>query len=150
MAEMRRQMRIRALALVAGSEEEKRIHLFFMMNKIMLHLFHCQAEKERLSCATPARRVTSNHTGQPSETDSQPVTFVDTNKRVERARADLPITRGEWYTLEVAITADTAACRVNGVTLFEHRAASSYHGHVGLWTKADSVTLFTGLTIENS
>ena len=94
--------------------------------------------------------MTSNHTGQPSETDSQPVTFVDTNKRVERARADLPITRGEWYTLEVAITADTAACRVNGVTLFEHQAASSYHGHVGLWTKADSVTLFTGLTIENS
>ena len=94
--------------------------------------------------------MTSNHTGQPSETDSQPVTFVDTNKRVERARADLPITRGEWYTLEVAITADTAACRVDGVTLFEHRAASSYHGHVGLWTKADLVTLFTGLTIENS
>ena len=74
--------------------------------------------------------------------------FVD-NKRVERARADLPITRGQWYTLEVAIKADTAACRVNGVTLFEHRAASSYQGHVGLWTKADSVTLFTGLTIEN-
>ena len=74
--------------------------------------------------------------------------FVD-NKRVERARADLPITRGQWYTLEVVITADTAACRVNGVTLFEHQAASSYHGHVGLWTKADSVTLFTGLTIEN-
>ena len=45
MAEMRRQMRIRALASVAGSEEEKRIHLFFIMNKIMLHLFHCQAEK---------------------------------------------------------------------------------------------------------
>ena len=70
-------------------------------------------------------------------------------ERVERARADLPITRGQWYTLEVAIKADTAACRVNGVTLFEHRAASSYHGYVGLWTKADSVTLFTGLTIEN-
>ena len=51
--------------------------------------------------------------------------------------------------LEVAIKADTAACRVDGVTLFEHRAANSYHGHVGLWTKADSVTLFTGLTIEN-
>jgi hypothetical protein len=148
MAEMRRQMRIRALALVAGSEEEKRIHLFFIMNKIMLHLFHCQAEKERLSCATPARGATSNHTGQPSETDSQPGTFVD-NRRVERARADLPITRGQWYTLEVAIKADTAACRVEGVTLFEHRAASSYHGHVGLWTKADSVTLLTGLTIAN-
>ncbi len=92
--------------------------------------------------------MTSNHTGQPSETDSQPGTFVD-NRRVERARADLPITRGQWYTLEVAIKADTAACRVEGVTLFEHRAASSYHGHVGLWTKADSVTLLTGLTIAN-
>ena len=61
----------------------------------------------------------------------------------------LPITRGQWYTLEVAITADTTACRVNGVKLFEHQAASSYHGHVGTWTKADSVPLFTGLTIEN-
>jgi hypothetical protein len=42
-----------------------------------------------------------------------------------------------------------AAWRVNGVTLFEHRAASSYHGHVGPWTRADSVTLLTGLTTEN-
>ena len=47
-AEMRRQVRIRALALVAGIEYEKRIHLFFMMNKIMLHMFHCQVVKKVL------------------------------------------------------------------------------------------------------
>jgi pyruvate,water dikinase len=68
--------------------------------------------------------------------------FVN-NKRVERARYDLPIIRNCWYTLEVAVSDDTVSCRVNNVFVFAYQAQRRLHGHCGLWTKADSVTLFT-------
>ena len=71
------------------------------------------------------------------------------NNRVERARYDLPIARGQWYTLEVAVTDNSASCRVNGAVVFDYQAERLLHGHVGLWTKADSVTQFTRLTIND-
>lgn len=71
------------------------------------------------------------------------------NNRAERARFDLTVTRNQWHAMEVAVTDNTASCRVNGVFVFEYQADRLLHGHVGLWAKADSVTLFTGLCIDN-
>jgi len=67
--------------------------------------------------------------------------FVN-NNRVERARCDLPITRGQWHTLDVGIADNSASCLVNGTVVFEYQAERLLHGHVGLWTKADSMILF--------
>ena len=73
--------------------------------------------------------------------------FVNTN-RMERARCNLPIARNQWHTLEVVLTDNKASCRVNGRALFNYLAERSLHGHVGLWTKADSVALFTRVCID--
>lgn len=70
--------------------------------------------------------------------------FVN-NNRVERARCELSITKGQWYLLEVAVRNRTVSCRVNGERLFDYQAERPLHGHIGLWTKADSVTIFNDL-----
>lgn len=70
--------------------------------------------------------------------------FVN-NNRFERARCDLPIARGQWYVLEVAVTDHSASCRVNGAVVFDYPADRSLHGHIGMWTKADSITIFKNL-----
>jgi pyruvate,water dikinase len=67
--------------------------------------------------------------------------FVN-NNRFERARCNLPIARNQWYTLTVSVTGKYASCRVNEMVLFEYQALQLFHGHTGLWTKADSVILF--------
>ena len=71
--------------------------------------------------------------------------FVN-NNRIERARCDLPIARGQWHSLEVAVTDNSASCRVNGTVVFNYQADRPIRGHIGLWTKADSVAQFTRLT----
>jgi pyruvate, water dikinase len=67
--------------------------------------------------------------------------FVN-NNRIERARCDLPVTRNQWHTLEVRVLGSKASCLVNGRVVFDYQAERNLHGHLGLWTKADSVTLF--------
>ena len=68
------------------------------------------------------------------------------NNRVERGRCDMPITRSQWHSLEVAVTDNSASCRVNGTVVFNYQADRPIRGHIGLWTKADSVAQFTRLT----
>lgn len=67
--------------------------------------------------------------------------FVN-NNRVERARCEMPLIRNRWYALDVRIADNSATCLVNGTVVFNYQAERSLHGHFGLWTKADSVTLF--------
>jgi pyruvate,water dikinase len=67
--------------------------------------------------------------------------FVN-NRRIERARFDLPIGQNQWHALEVVIQGNKASCRVDGIFGFDYLAERPLHGHVGLWTKADSTTLF--------
>ncbi|MDD2468207.1 MAG: PEP/pyruvate-binding domain-containing protein [Desulfobulbus sp.] len=71
------------------------------------------------------------------------------NNRVERGRCDMPITKSQWHTLEVSVMGSNASCLVNGEVVFEYQADRSLHGYIGLWTKADSVTQFSCLTINN-
>jgi hypothetical protein len=59
------------------------------------------------------------------------------------------IPSGEWGTLRVVAVGNRFEVYSNGVKLFEVEDATfPMAGKVGLWTKADSVTLFDDLTIH--
>ncbi|MCX6570440.1 MAG: DUF1080 domain-containing protein [Candidatus Aminicenantes bacterium] len=63
--------------------------------------------------------------------------------------AKAPIPSGEWGTLRVVAAGSRFEVYSNGVKLFEVEDATfPMAGKVGLWTKADSVTLFDDLTIN--
>lgn len=54
-----------------------------------------------------------------------------------------PVPRGQWHTLRVDFAGDTFAVKLNGKELFKVKDTTfAGAGMVGLWTKADSVTLF--------
>lgn len=67
--------------------------------------------------------------------------FVN-NNRIERARRNCPIARGVWHLLEVFVSGKQITCRINEEVVFEYNALCSLNGYWGLWTKADSATLF--------
>lgn len=73
--------------------------------------------------------------------------FID-NKRFERAKLKLPIAREIWHTLLVTVKDTQITCTVNEMFRIEYLAEKSILGHIGLWTKADSVTLFKDLRFE--
>lgn len=63
--------------------------------------------------------------------------------------AKAPIPSGQWGTLRVVARGDRFEVYSNGVKLFEVEDTTfPMAGKVGLWTKADSVTLFDDLTID--
>ena len=54
-----------------------------------------------------------------------------------------PVPKGEWSTLRVDFSGDKMAVKLNGKMLFDVQDSTfTGAGKVGLWTKADSVTLF--------
>lgn len=60
-----------------------------------------------------------------------------------------PIPSGKWGSLRVVAVGDLFEVYSNGVKLFEVKDTTfPMAGKVGLWTKADSVTLFDDLTIN--
>jgi pyruvate, water dikinase len=73
--------------------------------------------------------------------------YID-NKRFERAQLKLPVAREIWHTLRVTVKDTKVTCTVNEKFIFDYIAQKSIHGHIGLWTKADSVTLFKDLRFE--
>jgi hypothetical protein len=54
----------------------------------------------------------------------------------------------QWHAIRVVAVGDRMQAWLNGVLLLDHRDARFGSGRVGLWTKADSVTAFEGLTIR--
>jgi hypothetical protein len=54
----------------------------------------------------------------------------------------------QWHAIRVVAVGDRMQAWLNGVLLLDHRDARLRSGRVGLWTKADSVTAFDGLTIR--
>jgi hypothetical protein len=54
----------------------------------------------------------------------------------------------QWHTIRVVAVGDRMQTWLNGALLFDHRDGRFGSGRVGLWTKADSVTAFDGLTIR--
>jgi hypothetical protein len=55
---------------------------------------------------------------------------------------------GQWHTVRVVAVADRLQAWLNGTPLLDHRDAKLRAGRVGLWTKADSITAFDGVTIR--
>ncbi len=75
--------------------------------------------------------------------------FVN-NKRIQRKTLDMVVTAHTWYRLQVDIDGTTIRCQAGDRHQLEYTAEKVVTGHVGLWTKADSVTLFGPLTIEDA
>ena len=64
-------------------------------------------------------------------------------KRTQFKGANLPVATGQWHTLRVDFAGSQFKVVFNGKPLFEAEDATHKDaGKVGLWTKADSVTLF--------
>ena len=70
-------------------------------------------------------------------------------KRVAFKNVDLKVTTAEWHTLRVDFKANSFVVSLDGKKAIEASDDSfSEAGKVGLWTKADSVTLFDDFQFE--
>jgi len=59
----------------------------------------------------------------------------------------LPVPSGEWHTLRVDFSGNRFKVFFNGRSVFEVEDATfTEAGQIGLWTKADSVTVFDGVS----
>ena len=72
--------------------------------------------------------------------------FKDGN-RSELASAHLPVDTGQWRELAVDVQGNTVTCSVDAKPYIVHHFDEPPRGLLGLWTKADSVTDFQGLTM---
>jgi pyruvate,water dikinase len=70
------------------------------------------------------------------------------SRRLQRVTVDQEIKIGEWRRLAAEISGNTLKGYLDGELRLEYTAERPLNGYVGLWTKADSVTYFTELTIE--
>ena len=70
-------------------------------------------------------------------------------RRIEKRMIRKKIETGKWHNLSVEISGHDIKGYANGELLMEHDAGRSLKGHIGLWTKADSVTCFENLIIES-
>jgi pyruvate,water dikinase len=73
--------------------------------------------------------------------------FVN-GRRIERTSVREKIASGQWHDLRVEVRDRVIRCFLNDRAVLEYGAGKAVRGYVGLWTKADSVTLFDGLVIE--
>lgn len=71
-------------------------------------------------------------------------------KRLLRAEVDVPVTAGCWYHLRVDIHDRTLKAFFEERQLLQYEADRDLQGYIGLWTKADSVTLFNNLFFTHS
>ncbi|MBF0497238.1 MAG: pyruvate, phosphate dikinase, partial [Deltaproteobacteria bacterium] len=72
------------------------------------------------------------------------------NRRFQRASIDRKIETGRWYYLKVKIDGADITCYLDDEPVLEYSALKLVQGHVGLWTKADSVTSFKELAITTA
>lgn len=69
-------------------------------------------------------------------------------KRLERAGVDALVTTGQWHILGVELHGSTIKVMLDDQQLFTYEADRDLKGYIGLWTKADSVTLFKQLNFQ--
>jgi hypothetical protein len=80
------------------------------------------------------------------------VTIYDTIKgrRTERTRASMKVAANRWHTLRVDFQANHFTVTLNGQKALEWDDETFKDaGKVGVWTKADSVTLFDDFTYSS-
>lgn len=72
-------------------------------------------------------------------------------KRKQLATADAEAVAGKWHTLRVVHQGEQIKCYLNGKLHIEVRDTEiAKAGKIGLWTKADAVTAFDGLTVSTA
>jgi pyruvate,water dikinase len=69
------------------------------------------------------------------------------NRRFSRGVVPVTIATDRWYTIRVETSGTHIRGYLDEERLIEYTAEWPVHGHVGLWTKADSVTGFKELNI---
>ena len=69
-------------------------------------------------------------------------------KRFERQSVEIPIHRDQWHRLRIETQGLRIRVFLNDQQLMEYQAERSLTGYLGLWTKADSVTLFKDFTMH--
>lgn len=72
--------------------------------------------------------------------------FIDGKRRV-KAEVKLPVPREVWHNLSVTVADTNITCTVNETFVCSHAVDKPLHGHVGLWTRADAVTLFCNFSV---
>lgn len=70
------------------------------------------------------------------------------NKRLQRSTIDTPVASDCWYNLRIEINGKLLRAYLGDLLVMEYGAERDLAGYVGLWTKADSVTLFKDLKIS--
>lgn len=75
--------------------------------------------------------------------------FVD-GTRTELASATVPVATGVWRELAVEVLGRTVTGFLDGKPYLNHHFEAPPQGLLGLWTKADSVTDFTALTMRDA
>lgn len=71
-------------------------------------------------------------------------------KRLQLRELEIPIASGVWYNLRVEYSASEIRAFLDGHRIMTHHSDKPLKGYVGLWTKADSVTLFKKLDLQPS
>ena len=69
-------------------------------------------------------------------------------KQFEGVTVQKKIETGKWYRIKAEISGQTLKGYLDDELLIEYTAERPLNGHVGIWTKADSVTHFDELIIE--
>lgn len=73
--------------------------------------------------------------------------YVQNGRRIEVKRVNVRVASGVWHSLQADMRGDHIEVYFNGVKLIDvHDARFTVPGKVGVWTKADSYTLFDDLT----
>jgi hypothetical protein len=68
-------------------------------------------------------------------------------RQIATARVNPPAL-GRWHTMRLVAVGDHMQAWLDGILYLDHRDSRFKSGRVGLWTKADSITAFHGLTIR--
>jgi 3-keto-disaccharide hydrolase len=74
-------------------------------------------------------------------------TYDRGRRQIASASVKVP-TLGQWHAVRLVAVGDHIQAWLDGKLLLDHRDARFKTGRVGLWTKADSVTAFDGLTVR--
>lgn len=69
-------------------------------------------------------------------------------KRFELQSAMIQVACGQWHRLSIEIQGQEIIASVDDHQVIGHRAERAMSGSVGLWTKADSVTMFRDLIMQ--
>ena len=70
------------------------------------------------------------------------------DRRFQRASVHRKIETAEWYRIKAEISGQTLKGYLDDELLIEFTAERPLNGYTGIWTKADSVTYFDALSIE--